>query len=509
MRRWRGMAMLCSLALGCGGPLPDEGIQEDGRSRASSPSEQEEVELTAEWGRVEPGTARLVKDIFPMAHTPPWHGPEPESLVAFRGKLYFAANFEDGRRELWKSDGTTAGTVPVKRFLAPSGIPLYSTTLTELTPLGSRLFFVVGDETHGRELWVSDGTTGGTRLLKDITPGPEGSEPYRLTVVGNTLLFFRYIPGTDTTPSRHELWRSNGTEAGTVRVKDLGPETALIYSQAIVGNTLFFAFSDLEHGTELWKTDGTEAGTGLVTDIVPGANSSYPFHLTALGGRVFFTATDPVHGTTVWRTDGTAAGTERVADLIPGTDNEYVQLLGTIGGCLYLAAPDPSDQSTRLYRLKDGTAGIHVKLVTTLPNPYSDPDASTYITASTVAGRKLFLALGIYGSGPAPRDVQLWVTDGTDSGTKPLHSPLSTSDEFGSTLYALDGRILFSGADGEAGLELWESDGTVRGTRQLQDIAPGGTWSYPHSFIRVGSKVFFVAQDGVHGSELWVMPLRR
>ncbi len=515
MGKWRGMALVCALALGCGGEQQEEGIQEDERPQASSPGDEESGELSALWGRPELGTARLVKDLFPPVLGPGWFGPFPESLVEFRGKLFFAANFEDGRRELWKSNGTTAGTVPIKRFPPLSESSFGS--MTELTPVGSRLFFVVTDEAHGRELWVSNGTTGGTRLVKDIVPGPDDAEPFNLTAVGSTLLFFRFIPSTPTTPERTELWRSDGTEAGTVRVKDLGPESSLSTSKALLGNTLFFVLSDPAHGTELWKTDGTSAGTGLVKDILPGPDSSGPFNLRVVRQSLFFTILDPATGTgsRLWRTDGTEAGTRFVLDLIPEPGGGFPRMLDAIGSCLYFSVTDFSDHLLRLYRLKDGPKGVSVKLVATLPNPFAgEPDAEPFITTSTVAGKKLFFVLAISTSGPAPRDTQLWVTDGTDSGTKLLHRPLSLSDEFGSTLFALDDRVLFSGAD-ESGnnLEPWVSDGSVKGTRRLQDIArgepPTQDSSFPRDFTRVGSQVFFVANDVVHGNELWVLPLLR
>src|SRR5690242_7196252 len=115
--------------------------------------------------------------------------------------------------------------------------------------------------------------------MKDLEPGPETGNPYNLQVVGEALLFFRYIPECGTTPARQELWRSDGTEAGTVRVKDLGPNSSLTFSQAVAGDTLFFVLSDPAHGTELWKSNGTKSGTGLVKDILPGPESSYPFYL--------------------------------------------------------------------------------------------------------------------------------------------------------------------------------------------------------------------------------------
>jgi ELWxxDGT repeat protein len=466
--------------------------------------------LSATWKLPALGTARLVRDIFPPSDLPARLAPGPGPLVEFRGKLFFAANLPDGRRELWKSDGTPAGTVPIKRF-PPFPGAFFSGALTSLTPLGSRLFFVVSDETHGRELWVSDGTTGGTRLVKDIAPGVDASEPFDLTVVGKTLLFFRFVPETPTSPTRTELWKSDGTEAGTVRVKDLGPDTSVLASKAALGNTLFFSLSDDAHGTELWKSDGTEAGTTLVKDIAPGPDSSFPFNLRTVGRHVFFAATEPAHGTEMWRTDGTEAGTTLVADLTPGPDSQFPWVLGAIGNCLYVGRADPSDHRMRLYRLKDSDDGVTVKLVATLPNPFAgEMDADPFITTFTVAGQKLFFGLGISTSGPAPRDVQLWVTDGTSSGTKLLHRPLSLSDEFGSELFTLDDRILFTGAeDPGVNLEPWVSDGTVKGTRKLQEVAPGGASSLPSGYTRVGSQVFFVANDTVHGNELWVLPLLR
>ena len=119
------------------------------------------------------------------------------------------------------------------------------------------------------------------------------------------------------------------------------------------------------------------------------------------------------------------------------------------------------------------------------------------------------IVMALYALGPAPLDTQLWVTDATSAGTKLLHNPLSLSDEFGSTLYSLGDRVVFSGYEANTGLEPWVSDGTEAGTLLLQNIHASGS-SYPSSFTRVGSsKLFFVANDGVHGPELWMMPVER
>src|SRR4029078_11423156 len=86
------------------------------------------------------------------------------------------------------------------------------------TAVGDRLFFTAADRVHGRELWKADGTRAGTTLGKDTGPGRAGiTQPY-LTAVGDTVFF-----GADDDVHGHELWKSDGTEAGTVMVKDIYP----------------------------------------------------------------------------------------------------------------------------------------------------------------------------------------------------------------------------------------------------------------------------------------------
>ncbi|NCS18482.1 MAG: hyalin, partial [Microcystis aeruginosa G13-12] len=145
--------------------------------------------------------------------------------------------------------------------------------------------------------WKSDGTAAGTVLVKDIRPGSSNSYPRNLTAVGNTL-FFNANDGVN----GEELWKSDGTATGTVLLKDILPGVSRSFpvSLTAVGSTLFFGANHGVNGRELWKSDGTAAGTVLVKDIRPGSLGSYPDYLTAVGNTLYFTADDGVNGAELW-----------------------------------------------------------------------------------------------------------------------------------------------------------------------------------------------------------------
>ena len=123
---------------------------------------------------------------------------------------------------------------------------------SQFAQLGSRLVFQATDATHGEEPWITDGTTAGTHLLRDIDSGTASS-----LIGGGTF--------------------------------------------ARVGSALVFAAADGTHGIELWRSDGTRPGTRLVSDIWPGPHESYPQDLTTVGGRVYFSARSPGHNSELWR----------------------------------------------------------------------------------------------------------------------------------------------------------------------------------------------------------------
>ncbi len=208
----------------------------------------------------------MLKDINPIVGNS-----NPHSFTAFNGALYFSAG--DGvLAGLWKTDGTDTGTVLVKNIIAFAGN--YS-SVPNVTELNGALYFVASEGLTGLELWKTDGTTDGTVLVKDINPTPgSGSSPSGLIKFNNAL----YFNARNGYVSEHngmegaELWKTDGTDAGTVLVKDINTAAGMSSNPAefsVLNGVLYFKANDGISGTELWKTDGTN--TQLLKDLCPGS----------------------------------------------------------------------------------------------------------------------------------------------------------------------------------------------------------------------------------------------
>ena len=366
-----------------------------------------------------------------------------------------------------------------------SRVPSYS-SLSSITATSNFFYFALNDDVHGLELWRSDGTPGGTHLIKDINPGGASSSPSKFLLIGNTLYFL----ASDEVHG-NELWKSDGTTAGTVLVKDVYPGTtsSSIDFLTDANGTLYFQADNGIDGIELWKSDGTTSGTKLVRDIFAGSEPSYPDFMTELNGLVYFRAGHPAYGYELWKTDGTREGTTLVKDFNVGQGDGSPIYIVKSGAYLYLAA-SPSGVTQQLWK-SDGTAEGTIQLGSRYP---------LSIIPSPAGGVYFFGELPATGR-------ELWKSDGTTAGTvlvKDIYAGATSSIGFNQGKPVIIGdKVYLAASSTNGGKELWGSNGAAAGTQLIKDINPGIEESYISDLTVVGSSLYFGAYDGEHGSELW------
>jgi ELWxxDGT repeat protein len=223
----------------------------------------------------ESGT-QLVKDIALGNNA------NPGSLTVLGDKLFFSANanndVEGNDIELFVTDGTESGTQLVKN-IAVGG----SAAVRNLIVFNNKLYFSANNRVNGEELWVSDGTESGTQLVKDIAGSVSGynqsSQPENLTVAGNKLYF-----SADNRVNGRELWVSDGTAGGTQLVKDIASNSSGSYPSSLTefNGKLYFSANNNVNGDELWVSNGTADGTQLLKDINPNGSSYATMELMAV-----------------------------------------------------------------------------------------------------------------------------------------------------------------------------------------------------------------------------------
>lgn len=304
-------------------------------------------------------------------------------FVSFKGKAFFAS--PPGALGTWVTTGVASGTEPA-----------FATRMWTSVQLNDSLIF--GDVT---DLYVTDGTTVGTKLLKSNGPGVDYAfNPHFFARIGNTVVFGA---NDASTAANTELWKTDGTSAGTLSVREIAPgigNGGFVGNRVIaVGNTAYFSGDDGK-GVELWKTDGTADGTSMVIDLAPssgvGAAGSGATALAALGNNLVFAASSET-SVEIFKTDGTSGGTSVLASSLPLCNVGDVWT--TTANVVYFLCTSLSDNSIDLFKT-DGTPSgtAKVSLLTSTDGSIQtltvDSDGTIYVVADNGTNRTLLRSNG-------------------------------------------------------------------------------------------------------------------
>jgi ELWxxDGT repeat protein len=291
-------------------------------------------------------------------------------FTVFNGSIYFIAQQGSGPWQLWRSDGTALGTSIMTTFTTTGN------NLNWLTAVGDRLYFlglngalyatdgittpavVLSDsytrlEAVGEKLIVHPSSTSSFRLFTfsagdtALTPLTQADFHFAPTIPSIQVGKWLYFVGATSSVGPGQVWRTDGTTAGTTQLSNGTLATDL----TAVGDLVYFTDDDGTSGRELWVSDGTAAGTTRVADIIPGISTSAPANLADWAGTLYFAADDGIHGKELWRDDRTppsvlSSGFEFAAH----PANVTVQFTENVGASMAL-----SD-----WRLTDRTTGMDV-----------------------------------------------------------------------------------------------------------------------------------------------------
>jgi ELWxxDGT repeat protein len=417
---------------------------------------------------------------------------DPRGFAVWRGRLYFVASRSAaGDPGLWSTDGTPEGT----RFIHDArDLGVYRPGPVVATP--SHLFFTSGES--GEDLWATDGSPEGTHLLADFAPPScDGGCPLpdvdSITADGDAVYFEAQPPG-----HRVEIWRSDGTEQGTGPLIELPPRVVWARGlQRIAGHWLFEAARG-DESPSLWTVDDGFTQAAPLRDCAGGSCPQVDQPAVSPAPGVWLLTGFDGRGFGLWSTDGTGTGTRRLAgvsldfSLSPGGPDVFP---GPLGPIYFRACPagDFCPAGTELW-VTDGTL------------------AGTHRTGGQVAGVGFHGGLAWFGSSPEGQQPasELWATDGTAGGArrvKTLRRYRPGSDPWFQPFR--DG-ALFATFSPASQNRLWASDGTPGGTLPIQEEPSGHFQRFFQGFLGAGNPVqlFTVYRQREDGdpkaaTELW------
>jgi len=520
-------------------------------------------------------------------------------LEIYSNKVYFGArNASTFNTEIWSTNGTTAGTSLVKTISTDT-----MAIVSNLHAANGNLFFTAYTRKNGRELWTSKGTAATTSMLKDIVVGESSGikssntwfDSYNpSSIVFNNRLFINaYSDSCGVEP-----WISDGSSSGTLMLKDVNDDFRFgdqeVGNFMVAGDYLFLTAADSLNGAELWRTDGTRNGTQLAENISPaflptgfdeftefknklfvtaisfidgqelytsngkpGAgnsffvtpsgifNSSSPHDYAVKEPYLYYIGMDSLINTdNVFRSDGTRAGTQT---LNKGLSNSYTDVSGLrkVGDRLYFSAKAPGKGIEPM--VSDGKLGgaivlkdIYSGTASSNPQFFCGNTTATYFSATDGSGKTgvyktdgteigtsklfdfnqkelnnakpdtMFYHNGLlylrhfYTGSKYPKTTVIAVWDLSADSMRILQPLSGETYSDPKKLQVLGNKIIFTANTSKTATEPWITDGTRAGTFMLSDIMVGNQSSAPSPFTVYNGLAFFSAKNTSNGREAWV-----
>lgn len=503
------------------------------------------------------GTAmgtRILKDILPGSASSVGNGFERVGNLVF-----FQALDANSQWKLWKTDGTEAGTVMVANEIEgnsnyrPTKCISYDNQLyftantnkfyktdgntvtlvhTDLESFGNivkmnNLMYFISRNGFEFELWKSNGTTAGTEKIRTILTSMDPYNTFARLMPGTSKLYFEmsyFHNHAFENITQH--WVSDGTTAGTININTLNPNfsTGSFTNQlAVVGDTYYFTAFDAANGFELWKSNGTSVGTTLVKNINKGSASSDPSQFVALNNEVYFSADDVKYGREIWKTDGTPANTNLVMDynaginpnvnyysiikgMVPYNDiiiayigYQLVKFNQTMPPTAYFSqnlidGKDPefiNFDNRVFYKGYDSGNGGYELFATDGNTAYKVKDLSTSWDGGDPSNFFVWNGVLYFAT---DQNTRIWKSDGTEGGTV-LVKQLPTGS-VQSKFYAVNGLLFFVSRNANYETKLWKTDGTESGTVLVKDFNTGYGGDGVGNLVVFNNMLFFNAYDG-------------
>ncbi|TKK71570.1 T9SS type A sorting domain-containing protein [Ilyomonas limi] len=399
---------------------------------------------------------------------------DTSSAALYNNLLYFAgADATTKDVELWVTDGTAGGTKLIKN-ISSSG----SSVPENFFVFNNTLYFTADDGSHGRELWKSNGAVGNATLVADINSGnADGVADDASFFQNGNNIYFGATSGANSGLYKIDL---SGTPTLVKNIEG-EIELSILYSAALGNKTVFTVRTgDFLTGTaQLWVTDGTESGTKMLKDFGFGSGTMFP-QLTAYNGVLFFDGYDLTgSGIELWTTDGTPGGTKLFKDLDPSPGNSsYPTLIGSalINGKMYFGATTSANGN------------------------------ELWVTDGTPNGTTLFKDINTTSNGKGDASPTFLANYGAYVNSFQTENNINNFNfqQIYSTQY--NGKWYFIADDGAHGIELWATDGTSGGTQMVKDINPGNNdgVEYNNLAFYTTTGIYFIGDNGDSGSEPFI-----